>query len=65
MGRARSRRGSSRRASSPTAYLLYEVALALPMPDAQKGSPVLAGKRSVAARICSDFPGFFLAKVAG
>jgi hypothetical protein len=39
------------------------VALALPMPDAQKGSPALAQKRSVVACIRSDFPGFFLAKV--
>jgi hypothetical protein len=44
----------------PTAYLLYDVALSLPMPDAQRGSPVVAGKRSLAARIRGDFPAFFL-----
>jgi hypothetical protein len=47
-----------------TAYLLYDVALSLPMPDAQRSSPVLSGKRSLAARIRADFPGFFLGKVA-
>jgi hypothetical protein len=46
----------------PTAYLLYDVALSLPMPDAQRGSPVLSGKRRLAARIRGDFPAFFLAK---
>jgi hypothetical protein len=45
-----------------TAYLLYDVALSLPMPDAQRGSPVVAGKRSLATRIRGDFPAFFLSK---
>jgi hypothetical protein len=45
-----------------TAYLLYDVALSLPMPDAQRANPALAGKRSFAARIRNDFPAFFLAK---
>ena len=44
------------------AYALYDVALSLPMPDAQRGNAVLAGKRNVAARLRSDFPAFFLPK---
>jgi hypothetical protein len=45
-----------------TAYALYDVALSLPMPDAQRANAALAGKRSFAARIRNDFPAFFLAK---
>ena len=45
-----------------TAYVLYDVALSLPMPDAQRSNVALAGKRSFAARIRGDFPAFFLAK---
>jgi hypothetical protein len=44
------------------AYALYDVALSLPMPDAQRANAALAGKRSFAARIRNDFPAFFLAK---
>ena len=45
-----------------TAYVLYDVAFSLPMPDAQRGNPALSGKRSVNARIRGDFPAFFLPK---
>jgi len=45
-----------------TAYALYDVALSLPMPDAQRANVALSGKRSLAARIRGDFPAFFLAK---
>jgi hypothetical protein len=45
-----------------TAYVLYDVAFSLPMPDAQRGNPALSGKRSVNARIRSDFSAFFLPK---
>jgi hypothetical protein len=45
-----------------TAYVLYDVALSVPMPDAQRGNAALAGKRSFAARIGRDFPAFFLPK---
>jgi hypothetical protein len=45
-----------------TAYVLYDIALSLPMPDAQRGNSVLAAKRKLAARIQGDFPAFFLAK---
>jgi hypothetical protein len=45
-----------------TAYLLYDVALSLPMPDAQRGNAALAAKRSLAERIQGDFPAFFLPK---
>ena len=40
--------------------MLYEVALALPMPEAQRAYPVLQGKVSFAARIRADFPTFYL-----
>jgi hypothetical protein len=50
----------ARRYDFPTAYVLYDVALSLPMPDAQRGNPVLAAKRQFAARIQGDFPAFFL-----
>ncbi len=43
-----------------TAYALYDIALSLPMPDAQRGNTVLTGKRRLAARIQGDFPAFFL-----
>ena len=45
-----------------TAYALYDVALSLPMPDAQRGNTVLTSKRKLAARIQGDFPAFFLPK---
>lgn len=45
-----------------TAYVLYDVALSLPMPDAQRANPTLAGRRSFAARIRNDFPAFSLAQ---
>lgn len=45
-----------------TAYALYDVALSLPMPDAQRANVALSGKRSLAARIRNDFPASFLPK---
>jgi hypothetical protein len=42
------------------AYALSDIALSLPMPDAQRFNSVLAGKRKLAARIQGDFPAFFL-----
>jgi hypothetical protein len=45
-----------------TAYVLYDVAFSLPMPDAQRGNPALSGKHGLNARIRSDFPAFFLPK---
>jgi hypothetical protein len=42
-----------------TAQVLY-VALSLPLPEAQRADPALAGRRSFAARIRNDFPAFFL-----
>jgi hypothetical protein len=51
-----------RRYDLRTAYVLYDVALSLPMPDAQRRNAALAGKRSLAARIRRDFPAFFLPK---
>jgi hypothetical protein len=45
-----------------TAYALYDVALSLPMPDAQRGNTVLTAKRRLATRIQADFPAFFLAR---
>jgi hypothetical protein len=44
------------------AYLLYDVAFSLPMPDAQRGNKALGGKRDLAARMRADFPAFFLGK---
>jgi hypothetical protein len=44
------------------AYALYDVALSLPMPDAQRANAALAGKRSFAARFRNDFPAFFLGR---
>lgn len=46
----------------PTAYLLYDVAFSLPMPEAQRGNVALSGKRTLAARLRQDFPAFFLPK---
>lgn len=44
----------------PDAFLLYDVAFSLPMPEALADSRVLQGKRESIERIRSDFPDAFL-----
>jgi hypothetical protein len=46
-------------------YLLYDVALSLPMPEAQRSNAVLNNRRRIAARLRDDFPAFFLSRPSG